>query len=214
MEKLITPEIYDRYFNCLLKGDRKECMKIVSALFDQNADIKEVYTDLFQTSLYQVGKLWEQNKISVAREHMATSITENAMLLAYPHLFGREETKGKAIISCMVNEFHQVGAKMIADILEMNGWTTRFLGANTPTGDLFSLIDEDDPQMVGLSMSIYSHMPRLIEVIEKLVDLYPHLPILVGGQAFRFGTAEQLKKYKSVSFLSDITSLEKWISSL
>ncbi|MFW6245548.1 MAG: cobalamin B12-binding domain-containing protein [Fibrobacterota bacterium] len=211
MNQGISQEMYDRYFSYLLKGDRKECMKIVSELFERGIEVRELYTDLFQTSLYQIGKLWEQNKISVAREHMATAITENAMLLAYPHLFGREDSKGKVIISCLVNEFHQVGAKMIADILELNGWSTRFLGANTPLRDLLSLIDEDGPDAVGLSMSIYSHMPRLAEVIDTLVARYPRLPILVGGQAFRFGGTEMLERYDTVTFLSDIPSLEKWI---
>lgn len=211
MNNTVTSDVYDRYLDSLLKGDRKQCMKIVSDLFERKADVRVVYSDLFQKSLYQVGKLWEQNKISVAREHLATAITENAMLLAYPHLFGREDRKGKVIISCLVNEFHQVGAKMIADILELNGWSTRFLGANTPLRDLLSLIDEDGPDLVGLSMSIYSHLPRLIEVIDTLVARYPRLPVLVGGQAFRFGGADELKRYETVTFLSDIPSLESWI---
>ena len=92
------------------------------------------YNNLFQKSLYRVGELWESNRISVAKEHLATAITEGLLNLVYPKLFEPEQyRKGRTIlISCTANEFHQIGGKMVADVCELNGWDSHFLGANTP----------------------------------------------------------------------------------
>jgi hypothetical protein len=55
--------------------------------------VKSLYKDLFQKSLYRVGEVWEFNRISVAREHLATAITEGFLNLIYPMLFGLEQRK-------------------------------------------------------------------------------------------------------------------------
>jgi methanogenic corrinoid protein MtbC1 len=46
------------------------------------------------------------------------------------------QAKGKAVITAAPNEFYEIGAWMISDILEFDGWEVRYLGANTPVNDL------------------------------------------------------------------------------
>src|SRR6056297_2679784 len=111
---MITEQRYQKYFNFLLKGKRKECTKIVQYLLDQDIHIQILYIDLFQKSLYEIGELWEYNKISVAKEHLVTAITEGLINLVYPKLFENETTfiNKSVVISCSANEFHQIGGKM------------------------------------------------------------------------------------------------------
>mgnify|MGYP006300613683 FL=1 len=156
----ITETIYEEYVDHLLSGNKVPCHQIVHQLIDMGTDIRALYEDLFQRSLYQVGELWENNRISVAHEHLATSITESLLLLVYPRLFAAEHIGRKAIISCSVNEFHQIVGKMVADMFELNGWDGYFLGANTPSGDLIQMIEEFEPDVVCLSLSIYENMRK------------------------------------------------------
>ena len=51
--------------NSLLEGDKAKCASIVAHLLEQKIDIKVLYKDLFQRSLYQIGKQWENNKSCV-----------------------------------------------------------------------------------------------------------------------------------------------------
>ena len=48
--------------------------------------IPDIYRDVFQDALYEIGTLWETNQISVAEEHMGTAITQYVMsnLWKYP----------------------------------------------------------------------------------------------------------------------------------
>lgn len=210
---MITEIIYNSYFTVLLSGNKKECSRIVGELIHQKISVYELYIHLFQHSMYQVGKLWENNKISVAVEHMATSITEGLLNLVYPALFSAEHIGKSAVISCVPNEFHQLGAKMVADIFELNGWDGYFLGANTPSNELLRIINEKRPDLLALSMSIYFSIPQLEQTIETVQAVYPQLDIIVGGQGFLWGK-DILSKYRNIIYIDSLYNLEKLLRNI
>ncbi|MFP4445320.1 MAG: B12-binding domain-containing protein [Desulfosudaceae bacterium] len=196
---MIPETTYRRYLAALLAGDRAGCAALSRELLETGLAPEDLYTDLFQRSLYEVGELWEQNRVSVAVEHLATAVTESLLAAVYPHILGRGgERRRKAVISCSVNEYHQVGARMVADIMETRGWDTWFLGANTPTADLLRMLQEKEPDMLGLSVSIYFNMAALLKMIETVRAHYPGLDIIVGGQAFRWGGSDMIKPLPQV----------------
>ncbi len=209
---MISIETYNTYFNNLIKGAKNDCTVIVDDMINNNVPVETIYTQLFQHSLYQVGEYWEKNKISVATEHMATAITENLMIKLQPQLFNTERTGKKAVIACVANEYHQVGAKMIADIFEMNGWDGYFIGANTPTAELIRFLEKQNPDLIGLSLSIYFNLPELKATVAHIRQRFPNMPILVGGQAFRWGGIDIVKEFNNVTHLSGIDTLNKFIN--
>ncbi len=208
---MVTEKQYSAYFDALLSGDQRRCAEIVSGLLDNDIDVKLLYKNLFQRSLYEIGELWEMNKISVATEHLATSITESLLTLVYPIIFAKPHTEHTAIVSCVANEFHQIGGKMVADFLELNGWHAYFLGANTPVRDLVELIEEKKPNFAALSLSLYFNLPKLYKTIEAIRSHQPELPLLVGGQAFRWGGQELQNSYEGVKLLHSLDELESFI---
>lgn len=206
---MIENDLYQTYFTSILDGDKRECLNIVKSLLDDDVKIQKLYTDLFQKSMYEVGELWELNKISVAKEHLATTITESMLSATYPYLFSGIQASKKAIITCTANEYHQLGGKMVADIFELHGWDAHFLGANTPEAELLELIDEIKPDLVGLSLAIYFNLPSLKNALDQIRSNYENLDILVGGHAFTWGGTSLLKNYSGVNYLESLTQLEE-----
>jgi MerR family transcriptional regulator, light-induced transcriptional regulator len=204
-------EQYPDYLEALLRGDRKRCREIVEDLLESGLDVKSLYVDLFQRALYKVGELWEQNEISVDVEHYATAITDSLFPLVYPKIFMAEHNGRKAVVSCTVNEYHQIGGKMVADILEMNGWDTRFLGANSSAEDLDAEIVRQYPDMLVLSLSIAQNLDLLVEAAAGLREDYPDLPILAGGQAFRFLEENVFDHVPDVTLVRSLGELEVFI---
>lgn len=209
---MIDNETYDSYFNSLIKGDKNECSVILEELLKRDIPVKKIYTRLFQRSLYQVGEYWEMNRISVATEHMATAITENLMIRLQPQFFTTERTGKKVVIACVANEHHQVGAKMVADIFEMNGWDGYFIGSNTPVTELIRLIESKKPDLIGLSLSIYYNLPELKNTLSEIRQHFPDLPVMVGGQAFRWGGTEITRQFGNVTYLHGAETLDKFIN--
>lgn len=211
---MIDEKLYNHYFESLIGGKRAECRSILDNLIALNWSIDDIYVHLFQNSLYQVGDYWERNLISVATEHLATAITENLMIAVQPQLFSTERTGKRAVIACVANEYHQVGAKMVADIFELNGWDGYFFGSNTPVDGLIDFISQNNPDVVGLSLSIYFNLGELIIALEKIRKYFPNVPLLVGGQAFRWGGLEVIQRYENVHYLNSIKSLDSFFNTL
>lgn len=205
----IPKTLYDAYLKALLRGQRNTCYSIVTELLSDGVQIVDLYVNLFQASMYEVGVLWETNKITVATEHIATAITESVMSLTYPAIFSSERLNKTAIISCMANEFHQIGAKMAADIFELNGWDTYFLGANTPVNDLYRLIEQKKPDVVGLSLALTHNLPVLIDCLRSINIQYPDVKIILGGQAFRYIDRDKVLKYENTTYIDNIITLDK-----
>ncbi len=215
----LSKDIYDHYLDALLQGNRRTCMEIVQDLLDaEEIEARDLYEQLFRQSMYRVGELWENNLISVATEHTATSITETLLSVIYPLLDNRHETSTeegpprKAAVTCVPGEFHQIGARMVADIFELNGWRCYLLGANTPANSLHVFIEHQKINLLAISISLAFNMERLYEMLDALQETLPDLPILVGGQAFRWhegGLPEHYKK--KVVYLAGLEDLESYL---
>jgi methanogenic corrinoid protein MtbC1 len=207
---MISEILFLEYLSYLLDGDKKKCMAIVTHLMEERTDIKVLYKDLFQRSLYQVGKMWENNRICVATEHVATSITENLMNYVNipPKITGQK--KNKVVITCAPKEFHQVGAKMVANIFEHYGWDTFFVGANTPTTELLKLLSEKKPHLLAVSITFYLNVLKLLELISTVREKNTKLPIIVGGQALAKEKSEILNKFKDVTYICSLKDLENF----
>jgi methanogenic corrinoid protein MtbC1 len=209
---MIDEPLYQNYLKALLAGRRKQCHGMVQGLLDADIELKTLFIDLFQRSMYEVGELWENNRITVANEHLATSITESLLNLIYPALFAADHKGKKAVISCSANEFHQIGGRMVADIFELNGWDGHFLGANLPHEDMSRFIQEFQPDVVGLSLSIIANLDNLKRGIEVVQTDFPNLDLLIGGQAFRWGGIDVIKRYSGTIYIASLEELENLIS--
>jgi methanogenic corrinoid protein MtbC1 len=208
---MISEAIYLQYMLSLLEGDKAKCASIVAHLLEQKIDIKVLYKDLFQRSLYQIGKQWETNKICVATEHVATSITECLLNFTYPAIHSSKKNNKRVVVTCVPKEFHQIGAKMVADLFEINGWETYYVGANAPLNELFKLLITKKPHLLAVSLTFYLNVLRLFELIEKVQMEFPKLKIIVGGQVLADNKSEVLNKYKDVKYIPTLNDLETFI---
>ncbi len=208
---MVNELIYLEYLNNLIDGNKLKCHAIVNHVLENEKDIKEIYSRLFARSLNHIGNLWETEKICGATEHMATCITECVMNLTYPLYSTKEKNEMTAVVACVPKEFHQIGAKMVADVFEFNGWNSYYLGANVKTSELLKLIDSKKPNVLALSIGIYLNINRLLETIKEVKNMFPEQEIIVGGYAFKDGDPEVLKQFDNVHYIADLNELDKYI---
>ncbi|WP_034642017.1 cobalamin B12-binding domain-containing protein [Desulfovibrio inopinatus] len=208
---MLTETTYQEYLGHLIFGRKRACVAVVTELLDEDIDLHTLYIRLFQRSLYEIGALWETGKVSVAIEHMATAITEHALTLVYPRLFQGERIGKSAIVACVANEYHQIGAKMVADVLELHGWDAYFLGVNTPVEELLTFVEEKRPDAICLSLSIYFNFSHLVDLIKHIRERFPTTPIWTGGQAFRWGGTDIGTLFPDVTYIPSLSALENFI---
>ncbi len=203
---------YRRYLEALLDGDRNHCRACFELWLAHTPDLRVVYEDLVQRALYAVGELWQQGKISVAREHLATAISESLLHLSYPRLFAMPRSGKTAVVAATANELHHLGTRMVADLLELHGWRTHYLGANTPLPDLLGLIGQVDADLVALSSTVSANMPVLLQAVHAIRSEFPGVPIVIGGQAIRRGGSELAEQIAGVHCLTTLAELESWLT--
>jgi methanogenic corrinoid protein MtbC1 len=203
-------EYENAFFKVLLEGNRLECEKVMKEFRKSNLSIIELYEEIFKKSLYRIGEMWEYNKISVAVEHMATSITEGLMNELLPEIMSLDRKNKKVVISCVENEEHQVGGKMVADIFEKNSWDTNYLGANTPMNELIRFCELIKPDLICLSLSVFSNVKFLLEEITAIREV-SNVPIIIGGQALTNIGSELSTKLKNVFYNENLVAVENYI---
>jgi MerR family transcriptional regulator, light-induced transcriptional regulator len=84
------------------------------------------------------------------------------------------------------NEFHEIGAWMIADILKIQGWDIDYLGANTPQNDLIKFLLSSLPDILLISVTMLFNVEKVKEIIDSIktnTDLNK-MKIMVGGRIF------------------------------
>ncbi len=213
----IAEEGYRTYLKALLAGDRYACADIFQDLLRQGVSLKTLYLDLVQRAMYEVGTLWERNRVSVATEHLASATTEMVLTTVYPLLFSRPHKDLRAIITCVPNEYHQIGARMVADFFELQGWHGFTLGANTPTDGLLQMIGEREPDLVGFSMSMLFNRTQLELMVAAVSQRFPTLRLLIGGRAFQGPDGRQAReqirdRFRGLSYLESLNDLEDYLS--
>lgn len=209
---MISEAVYLHYLNSLLDGDKQQCVQIVINLMEQQVSIKEIYMDLFQRSMYRIGQLWEKERCSIAKEHVATKITEGLIELVSEKYLCSKKNGKLALITCLDKEFHELGARMVAGFLQVNGWDTLFAGSNTPACEILSMIRDRNPELVGISISFYVNLSRLLKLVQDIKNEFPFQTIIVGGQALAEEQRNILAGFEDVHYITCLNSLEKYLS--
>lgn len=197
----------EEYTDRLLAGDDEACLAEGQARAGDLRGLHRLYVDIIEPSQYRVGDLWEGGKISVASEHLATATNSYVASTCYAPL-ARASTGGpRALIACTPEEMHELGPRMLADLLECDGWDVDFYGTSMPVRDLIGAIRERKPLFVGLSAALVMHLgsvKRSITAIrEALGEETP--PIAVGGNAFR-GDSEMWRQVGADLYAADAST--------
>lgn len=213
MDNNHTNAFASAFLQALLKGDRKQCSLIASDYLQTDPSFINLYENVFKMALYEIGRLWETNQISVAAEHLATAITEAVLNELFAQLISNKRLNKKVMLTTVENEQHQVGLRMVADLFEMHGWETYYLGVGFPVEELIPYIAEVKPEILAISWSIPFNYEKLKLLIAKIQELYPNLILLIGGQALQKLSPDQQSAFKKHLFIPDLYLLEQFILS-
>ncbi len=180
----------EEFLASLLEGDHRKALNVASVNVNSVADLTEFYLQVIQPAMYDIGNLWEKGDISVAREHLASALVTRVMASLYPKFIVVEQTKGRAIVTAAPNEFHEIGPRMVADLLEIDGWDVDYTGANTPPEDLVDLALDRNPAFVAVSVGMPFNIDRtqqLVQLIRSKKQLN-NTKIMVGGHSLIMGS--------------------------
>lgn len=179
-------ELKDAFEAAILNGSLAAARLVVRSAVARGLPGASIYAEVLSPALCDIGELWEQNRISVADEHLATAITSRVMVIVSESLAsGVSASHERLVITGVEGEQHVMGLRMIADVLEGAGYDVLFLGADTPASALVASVARHRPHLVALGATGPGTGERLTEAITALRQIAPALPIVVGGSQAR-----------------------------
>ena len=166
----------------LLNGHDQAAFQILEEIVLVRPPLGDVYLNLITPALIGIGQLWCDGKIGVGLEKLASHLVLKHMeRLRGMYSSDAQRLLPRILVSCVEGEQHCIGARMVADLFLIEGWSVDFLGADVPTPALLETIKIRQPQLVALSVRTSIGLEHASRVLDELST--EGQKILLGGQA-------------------------------
>jgi len=175
-----------RYLNSLLRADKYKARQVIEEALNQDISLEKIYLKVFQQSLIRAGELWHSGEITVDEEHYVTGMIQNNMMQLWPRIFAGEKT-GQKLLACTIgNELHEMGVRILCDLMELRGWNSIYLGAAVPVDSILSALKKHKPDLVALSVTMPFYLEQCEEAVRRIKarSEFENIRIAVGGRAF------------------------------
>lgn len=187
MRAAVPAAAWHDYWQSLADGDAERAASVALELHRSGIALEDVLDGLVAAGQAEVGRRWAVNEWNVAREHRATSVSEEVVVRLDHEIVtaARDRSapeRGQAVVSCVDGEWHALPSKVVATVLRQAGWKVHFLGASVPVSHLAQFIHDVGPDVTALSCSIPVNLRRARQMIEASREA--GVPVLAGGPGF------------------------------
>ena len=192
-----TAELFKQYLEHLFLGRRCEARELMFAALDRGTTASRLLMHIIWPAMEQVEHLYREDRISRIIEHMAARI--NRMVADQLHGFlARKPKSGKRMVVVSGHgETEELGAQIIADMFEGEGWTVWLLGAGVPNDEILQFAGEVRPDILCVFGTGPSGVPEVRQLVELIrgVGICDDMQVLVAGGVFNRadGLAEEVK---------------------
>ena len=206
----------EEFISILETEDRAKALEyIIGKLESGEAGIVEIYGEVLAKSLNEM-LLTGDERTDIWKEHIRSSIIKTIVENCYPYVIKEKERNAahpklnKVAVLCPVDEYHEIGARMIADYFTINGYHTTFVGSNTPKEVFVAGIHVDRPDYVAISITNPYNLVTARNTIELIRKSDPNVTILAGGSALSkmHDRAASLGADRYLTSFEDIEALE------
>lgn len=176
----------ERYLAALVRSNRHEAAGMILSSARAGTGVRDIYLEVFQPVACEIGRLRQQERIALAEEHFCTATTQQVMGQLAPYIFGKPRVNHRLVATCVAGDLHELGLRMVADLFEIAGWDTFYMGANIPPEDVVSLAIERRAEVVAIAAALASQVPAVVDLIDRIHGdpRAAGVRVLVGGRPF------------------------------
>lgn len=184
-EGLDFPVLQDKFFQMVFEYREEEAKELIKESHLSGVDLLTLIEKIFIPILVRVGKGWEEGKITVAQEHIITSIIDK--LIDYlSEIQDIEKSINKtAVFMVPGGEEHTLILKMAAEYFKSSGWNIRFIGSSVPINDLIGIIEEVKAEVLVISALSNDSINSASYLIKALREIFGgNEPTIILGGSF------------------------------
>jgi len=183
---MVNEETLARYLEPLLRGDRRACRVVIEETLQRGVPANSVYVEIVWPVMVEIERLLREDKITPVQEHLATRVNRTIVDQLQNKLPRRPGKNKKIVVCCAPDELQELGAQMMTDLFESDGWEVRFLGGGLTNDDILAFINGYGPAVLliyGTAPKQAPEVRRLIDTI-KSVNAWPQMRIMASGGLF------------------------------
>lgn len=207
-----SASVQERLLYALLHHNTQQADQLIAdALAVLSPEV--VILDIIRSVLNEVGELWQQDKISIANEHLATNYLRQRLLM-WMVSGPPPRTQHSIVLACAPDEWHEGSLLILGALLRRRLWPIVYLGQSVPLPDLASFVHDVNPSMVVLNAMTEETAKNLMDWPKLLPDVVSKgRPIVgFGGRVFVEKPEWRLKIagiYLGNNFEEGILTIEK-----
>ena len=177
-------ELRERYAEALVGGEDALARLLIERAVGRGVGHVEIYLDVLAPAQVRIGELWHEGRVNTAQEHLATTITLGVMDDLRQGMKTPTGLGVRAVVTPVEGDQHSIGARMIADLLAMDGWEVDFLGTGTPASDLGEFVSHRNVDLVAISSTMPEFLPNVRAATDVIRGGASPIPrIILGGGA-------------------------------
>ena len=185
-------EQLDKFIEFFERQDKKACVFLcLDWLASGTIGVVELYENILRAALGKMTCDINEKELCIWKEHVSTAIVRTILENAYPYVIREREKQkyecstGKVLVLCPDGEYHEIGARMIADYFTLQGYDAIFVGSSTPREELLDAIRALDPDLIAVSVTNFYNLVAAKKLILEIHSkLKKKVPVIAGGQAF------------------------------
>jgi methanogenic corrinoid protein MtbC1 len=183
---MIRTGTLERYLDNLLKGDRKHSRVVIEETLQCGVPANSVYVDVIWPIMVEIEHLARADRITSTQEHLATRINRTIVDQLQNKLPRKPIKNKKIVICCAKDELQELGAQIMTDLFESDGWEVKFIGGGLTNQDILAFIHNYAPDI----LLIYGTAPKQAPDVRRLIDTirdinaWPDMRIMVSGGLF------------------------------
>ena len=184
LSELDDDELVQQMFDDLYDGLKEEIEDGVNILLEHNWEPYDILTKALVGGMTIVGQDFRDGILFVPEVLLAANAMKGGMAILKPLLAETGAPRvGKMVIGTVKGDIHDIGKNLVSMMMEGAGFEVVDLGINNPVENYLEALENEQPDILGMSALLTTTMPYMKVVIDTLVEqgLRENYVVLVGG---------------------------------
>ncbi len=196
----------------VIAGSVKNVKEFTDSAVAEGLEVSTILNDGLIAGMNVIGALFKNNEVYVPEVLMAARAMHAGLAVIKPLIVSAGvKEKGVVAIGTVKGDMHDIGKNLVIMMLEGTGYRVIDLGIDTPAEKFLQCVEEQRPQVIGLSALLKTTMPQMQETVEKLKTYGDRIRIVVGGAPI---TAKFAKDIGADGYAADAATAAEMVSEL
>ena len=179
----LARRLTDRFTAALRDSDAPLAADVLEEGTDAGIAAATLLARVVTPAMHEIGRLGQAGELTVADQHLATAVCHRALAVFYPQILtARPRSRERIVVAAVEGEPHGLAPRIIADVLEGNGYEVIHLGSDVPVEALAQSVERYDPAIVALSVTMPDRDDALERTILAIEQVRPQTLFMLGGQ--------------------------------